>query len=190
MPFAGVAIKMVKVVLLVLWLIIWLNVSVFAWLVCQGPDEGYRIDSDYVLWNWPGTLIRLKPGRYNNEQIIEYVDVLQSPRKVIALGVVGDFVVGKTTDGWFAVNRENHRVWHPYSSQAELKAVVGLEFSDSEVKPSRPWSRLIISSHTKIVFPLIILLFGIPLIGLRRLGRILKLPFKRGWRAKKKQIRV
>ncbi len=159
-----------KVMVKMFWLFAWLIVCGFALLVCEGPEQMYILDPNYQLWRWPGTLIRLEPPP-TGEIGFEYINVLETDSRINAFAVLDEFVVGKTTDGWFAVNRETHRVWYPYPLQEALESACGVVFSDLQLTTSWPWSRVIISSHTKVILPLITLLFCTPLIGFRRIRR-------------------
>ncbi len=169
----------ITVVFKMVWLGIWLLVSDFAFLVCQSPDPTYILDSNYQLWNWPGTLIRLKPADWEDDPIaIRYVNPLDVRRDIKAFAVLEKFIVGRTSDGWFAINKETHEIWYPHKSQEALRVASGVTFYDPQLTTSRPWSRMVIHLHTKVALPLIALLFSVPLIGFRRTGRILKFPFK------------
>ena len=178
MRFSKAIKLLLKVMLVVVWLIIGWNIAIFGWLVCQGPDNTYILDSNYVLWNWPGALMRLEPVRLDNEDTIDYINVLARSVSVTRIAVLDTFIVGKAGDAWFAVNRKTHRVWYPYSSPEALKSASGVTFSASQLRASRPWSRLVISPYTKVVLPLIALLVVVPVVGFRWTGRILRMPFK------------
>lgn len=171
-------------------LIIWLVVSGFAFIVCQAPDTTYILDPNYQLWKWPGKLIRLEPVYWddNNDVGVRYIHPLgfrSSDAKVFA--VLDKFIVGVTSEGWFAINRDTHEVWYPHKSQEDLKEASGVAFSESELKTSRPLARMVIYLRTKVVLPLIALFFIICLVGIRRIGRLVVSPFNYVCRALKKQ---
>lgn len=165
----------------VVWLFFLLIVSIFTLLVCEGPDRTYILDSNYRLWNWPGTLIRIKT-RYEDDTHnfgVEYICPLGSASEVNAFALFDEFIVGRTTDNdWFALNRKTYKVWYPYKSQQKLRLDAGVEFSNSDLRTSRPWNLMIVHLRTKIILPLIALFFIIALVGFKRTGRILKFPFK------------
>ena len=156
-----------------------LLVTEFAWLVCQGPDSTFILDSNYQLWKWPGSLMRLKPTYWDDIKTmgVEYIDPLKD-YDVNAFAVLDKFIVGKARKGWFAINRETHKVWYPYTSQEQLKSAAGVVFSDSHLTTTLPWSRMVVHLRTKIALPLIWLFFAVALIGFRRTGRGIKFACK------------
>jgi len=158
-----------------LLLFVCLFVSGFAWLVCQAPDSTFILDSDYVLWHWPGRLMRLKPTYWDDIKVmgVEYIDPLRD-YDVNSFAVIDEFIVGRARRGWFAINRQTHEVWYPYESQEELKSAANVVFSDSDLTTTLPWSRMVIHLRTKIALPSIWLFFAIALIGFRRSGRSIK----------------
>ncbi|MHC4602777.1 MAG: hypothetical protein ACYS6W_05535 [Planctomycetota bacterium] len=118
---------------------------------------------------------------------VEYIDPLKD-YDVNAIAVLDKFIIGRASNGWFAINRETHKVLYPYESKEKLKSEAMVIFSDSDLTTSRPWSRMVIHLRTKVALPLIALLFSVPLIGFRRTGRVLKFPFKRAHRVVQEQI--
>ena len=183
-----VAKLIVTLIFKALCLVICIAVSGFALIVCQAPDTTYILDSNYQLWNWPGTLIRLVPVHWNdnNDVGVRYINPLDVRSDVKVFAVLEKFIVGVTSEGWFSINRETHEVWYPYKSQGDLKEASGVAFSESELKNSRPLTRMVIHLRTKVMLILIALFFSIPLIGFKRIWRTLKFPFKPAEKAIKK----
>ena len=179
-----------RLIIKMVLVVVWLMTSAFAFLVCQGPDGTYILDSNYQLWKWPGAIIRLKPVYYwsdKDDESIEYVNPLKHHKhgRVNAFAVLDEFIIGKAPEKWFAINRKTHAVWYPYKSQQELESATGIVFSDLKLTTSLPWSRMVIYSSTKVTQLLIALFFGVCLIGIRRIRGLI---FKYSCGVRKKQI--
>jgi hypothetical protein len=162
-----------KGIMKLVYVCLWMVVSAFAWILCQGLDQPYRLDSNYYLAGWPGWVVKLDRTNKTRTYVLDFES------EVEGFAVLDKFVIGKTYKGrWFAINRNTHEVWFPYSSQDTLKAASGVVFSDSQLMTSRPWSRLYVAPRTTVALSIIALFFGVCLIGIRRTGRTVKSAFK------------
>jgi len=119
----------------------------------QGTEAHWRLDSNDQLCRWPGFIIKTtEPNAYD-------MYLLESNKGIDRFYVNSGFIIGKSSGGWFAINRATHQAWEPYPTKQSLQLACGVEFSESELTTSCPWSRLIIYRCTKITIALITLLF-------------------------------
>jgi hypothetical protein len=155
-----------KGIMKLVYVCLWMVVSAFAWILCQGLDQNYRLDSNYYLAGWPGWVIKLDRTNKTRTYVLDFESAVEG------FAVLDDFVIGKTYKGrWFAINRNTHEVWFPHVSAENLKAASGALFSHSQLTTSRPWPRMIIHTRTKIVLLLILCFFSIALIGVSKTKR-------------------
>jgi len=156
----------IKLIGTVSCVVIWLIMCFIALLVGQGTSLHWQLDTNYELCGWPGFIIKTtEPNAYD-------MYLLKINKGIDRFLVNTNFIVGKSSDGWFAINRMTHQVWESYPSAQDLQLANGVEFSESELNTSRPWSLLIIYQKTKIILSSITLVFVIMLILIWRAGRV------------------
>ena len=183
----GFVIKLLKkitvIYCVILWIYLWFLLISLGSLFARGPDAHFILDENYQLWDWPGTLIRVEIVEFENKPEKDYEGVLEPHGLVDAFAVLDKFIMGKTVGSeWFAVDRQTHKVWYPYSSKEELQREADVSFSDSVLITSFPRSYVHVPRLGKILVLVIHTFFAVTLavfllcalIGFRRVGRGLK----------------
>ncbi len=157
-------------------LTLWLFLLYIGFNIAQGPDRLYDLGNGYKIIRWPGPIDRWNIGenvpvekRYHDKIIEE---------DVTAFYVDPNWIVGKTYIHWFAINKQTHKVYYPYKSHEELCAAIGFSFSPNKLVRSYPLLYEVIWTPAKRVVIIISIFAIIALIGFRRTGRVIMLPFK------------
>jgi hypothetical protein len=152
-----------KVALIILWSIM----SVFVSCVYEGPDRVYRLDSNYQMLGWPGWIMRYDP-------VYEvHTDPVRLESAVTGFAVLDQYIVGKTSDKWFAIDRLTHEIFSPHTSIADLEKACQATLPEFDLTTSKPWSRLLLSPATKCLVFMTPVFFVIVLIGPYRTLRLL-----------------
>jgi len=148
-------------------IILWGIMSVFVIGVYEGPDRHYRLDSDYQMWGWPGWIMRYDP-------VYEaYTDPVRLESAVTGFAVLDQYIVGKTSDKWFAIDMLTHKLFYPHASIADLEKACQATLPEFDLTTSKPWSRLLLSPVTKCLIFMTPCFFVIVLIGPYRILRLL-----------------
>lgn len=140
--------KITKNILRIGWLLFGIGPIVFLLMVFEGPDRHYYLDRNYQIWGWPGWIMKYD-CEYNS-----FTEPVELDSKVTAFAITDRYIIGKTSQCYFAIDKNNSKVWYPYQSQKELSAVIGVNCAEVNYITSRPWTRLILSKQTKIGIPL------------------------------------
>ena len=97
----------------------------------QGPDRVLDAGHDYVVGDLPGHLYYWPPGK--SHSMIGLFD-----EKIEGFLIVDTWIVGKTKNDWFAVEKKGHQIYYPLPSEKEVKKITGLDFSSSELMTRFP----------------------------------------------------
>ena len=108
-------------------IVLWLFISYVIYAVFAGREKLYEIDECYQLSGSPGYLMCTpeSTGMGWGKKIEE---------EVIRIGILDEFIIGQTNEGWFGINRVTHELFYPYDSSTELKEKTGDIFSESQIK--------------------------------------------------------
>lgn len=99
--------------------------------ICQGPDRCLDAGDNYVIGDLPGHLYYWPRGKPRS--MIGLLD-----EKVEGFWVSGTWVVGKTKNYWFAVNKDSHDIYYPLISETDVKNISGLDFSSTDLMTKFP----------------------------------------------------
>lgn len=168
-----------EVLRIIVVLVTWFVLVLFSYVLAQGPEPAYDLGNGYKMIRWPGPIDR---WNFDEDVPIEkmYQEKMIGDDKAEAFYVNTNWIVGRTRKGWFAINKQTHKVYYPYQSHSELCAVTGFDFSPDDLIKRYPIEYEIIWPHTKRLVSIICILMIIPLIGFRRCGRILMRLFSQG----------
>jgi hypothetical protein len=159
----------VSVVLVVLLVLTYLGFN-----IAQGPDRTYELGNDYYMIRWPGPIERFAfwPEEGQSEKIRYPHKVIDEDVSVFCLEP--GWIAGKTYKGWFAINKETHRVYYPYKSLAELGKITGFVFREDALIKRYPIEYEVIHVPAKKFLTVMISLGIIATIGFRRSLRVLQ----------------
>ena len=157
-------------------LTIWFILVYIGFNFAQGTEPIFDLGNDYKIIRWPGPIRR---SNIDKNVPVEQA-YLEKPieERVTAIYVDSTWIFGKTSIHWFAINKQTHKVYYPYRSHEALCAAIGFSFSPNNLITRRPLSYEKIWPHTKRSVLFITIFMVIPLIGFRRIGRIIKFPLK------------
>ena len=108
--------------------VLWKPVTDMTFAVAQGQGSIFDMGDDYEIW-WPGYLIY-----WESKEDYEYKRLISSPDEVTEFAFEGAWLVGKTKKGWFALNKETHEFYYPYSSVEQLEADVPIKISELKLE--------------------------------------------------------
>jgi hypothetical protein len=127
-------------VVMVLIVFFWVFHTYVGLIFHQAPDPVFDGGEHYDIWSWPGSLMnRDVPDRPNaNLPVADFVHNGNCDT-IDRIGRSGDFIVGRTNYGWFAIDYHSGKIWYPFPSSSELKASVGVQFDESHISTRLPW---------------------------------------------------
>lgn len=118
----------IKIVLCVfLWLLI-SNVPIGMFVLKDGGI--YMLDENYYVAGWPGRLFK---NSYPFREIKGKVD---------KFAVIENFIIVRTNDGWFAINKKTRDVSKSFATIEMLKESLDFTFENSQIIDSRSWLNL------------------------------------------------
>ena len=101
--------------------------------IFQGPERLFDVGDGYIIAEWPGPLWYWPPKEY--PRTINLLDAY-----VEAFMVADPWLIGRTSNGWFAVEKKKGGIYYPLSSENQAKKITGIDFSSSDLITERPWS--------------------------------------------------
>ena len=110
--------------------LVWNPLENFAFVVAQGQDPSYDLGSSYELWYRPpwgssGGIVYWP----SKEQPFEHV----ISEAVLEFAISGPWIIGRTAESWFGINKKSHDV-HKLDSKEKLEAAIGLDLSTVKVE--------------------------------------------------------
>ena len=82
--------------------------------ICQGPDRCLDLGDGYAICHFPGRLYYWPPEyHYSMLGLLE--------QDAIGLLTTDEWIIGKTENYWFAVDKKNRRIYYPLDSEEEVK---------------------------------------------------------------------
>jgi len=114
---------------LIIVLLIWIPITNFVFVVAQGQDPSFDLGSGYemrgpklIITYWP------KTERYDSlwQKIIH-------PGPILEFALRDIWIIGRTEEGWFAINKESHQVHYPRTKE-QLHTITGLDISSIKME--------------------------------------------------------
>jgi hypothetical protein len=111
-------------------LLIWKPLVGIPFWLMQGTDARCDLGGNYEMWGPPPWVIIYWPSiekkdEYGFERVID--------DSVNESALVGPWIIGNTPKGWFAINKESHKVYYPLSKD-KLQATTGLDLSSVKME--------------------------------------------------------
>jgi hypothetical protein len=105
--------------------LIWSPLVNMTFSFAQGPDPRYALGGNYELW--------YRPPWGSSGGIVYWPSEEEPPEHMISQPVLefamnDPWIIGRTEEGWFGINKESHDVYYPQSKD-QLKATTSLDLS-------------------------------------------------------------
>ena len=154
----------------IIFFVLWNPVAEIAFSLIQGQDSVCDMGDNYKIQSPAGNVLYIKPNEEHKWKTI-------IPERVNEFALKEPWFIGRTTKGWFAINKKTDDVYYPTSTLKQLGDMVKIDLSElelsSDVRPYlqiHPWTHKAML-RVKIVFLLFLLLFifGPNIFGIGRL---------------------
>lgn len=146
------------VITVVLILVVWKQVVTSAFMLAQGQDPAFDMGDKYEMMHRRVWYVDVR-GRHG-EQVQNVLG-----ERVIEFALTGPWLLGRTQEGWFAIQKKRQQVHYPIPKE-EVERTTGLDLSRINMERN-PWPYVVarpqaVAAKAAVTRFLWILVFALP----------------------------